>query len=68
VKVKFRIIIDKITSYAEIRFWYDNKLVGIQKIKNEGLNLINDFLHLSAKLCFFPAQDILFPKYPWSVP
>jgi len=26
---------------AEIRFWYDNKLVGIEKVRNEDLKLVH---------------------------
>jgi len=39
--VQLRIIPDKDTGVAEIRFWYKNKLVGIQKVKNEDLNLVH---------------------------
>ena len=39
--VQLRIIPDKLSGLAEVRFWYDNKLVGIQKIKNEDLNLVH---------------------------
>ena len=40
-KVQLRIIPDKKSGLAEIRFWYKNKLVGIQKVKNEDLNLVH---------------------------
>jgi len=39
--VQLRIIPDKESGLAEIRFWCNNKLVGIQKIKNEDLNLVH---------------------------
>jgi len=39
--VQLRIIPDKDIGVAEIRFWYKNKLVGIQKIKNEDLKLVH---------------------------
>ena len=39
--VKLRIIPDKESGLAEIRLWYNNKLVGIQKVKNENLNLVH---------------------------
>ena len=34
-KVQLRIVPDKKSGMAEIRFWYDNKLVGIQKVKTK---------------------------------
>ena len=40
-KVALRIAPDKNTCLAEIRFWYDKKLVGIQKVRNEDLNIPN---------------------------
>jgi len=39
--VQLRIIPDKITGKAEIIFWWENKLVGVQKAKNEDLNLVH---------------------------
>ena len=39
--VQLRIIPDKELGLAEIRFWWDNKLVGSQKVKNEDLNLVH---------------------------
>jgi len=39
--VQLRIIPDKESGLAEIRFWWDNKLVSIQKVKNEDLNLVH---------------------------
>jgi len=39
--VQLRIIPDKESGLAEIRFWWDNKLVGNQKVKNEDLNLVH---------------------------
>ena len=40
-QVQLRIIPDKESGLAEIRLWYNNKLVGTQKIKNEDLNLVH---------------------------
>jgi len=40
-RVSLRIIPDMVTGLAEIRFWYNKKLVGIQKLRNEDLNIIN---------------------------
>ncbi len=39
--VQLRIIPDKASGMAELRFWYDNKLVGIEKVKNEDLKLVH---------------------------
>ena len=38
--VQLRIVPDKESDLAEIRFWHENRLVGIQKVKNEDLNLV----------------------------
>jgi len=38
--VQLRIVPDKESGLSEIRFWYENRLVAIQKIKNEDLNLV----------------------------
>jgi len=40
-RVYLRIVPDKKSGLAEIRFWYNDKLVGIQKVKNEDLNIPN---------------------------
>jgi len=40
-QVQLRIVPDKQSGLAEIRFWYNNKLVGVQKVKNEDLNLVH---------------------------
>ena len=40
-QAQLRIIPDKESGLAEIRFWYDNKLAGVQKVKNEDLNLVH---------------------------
>jgi len=40
-RVQLRIVPNKLSGLAEIRFWYENKLVGIQKVKNEDLNLVH---------------------------
>jgi len=42
--VQLRIIPDKVSGVAEIRFWYDNKLVGIEKVRNEKLKKMGYFL------------------------
>ena len=40
-KLQLRIIPDKQSGLAEIRFWYKGQLVGIQKVKSEDLNLVH---------------------------
>lgn len=40
-RVGLRIVPDKKSGLAEVRFWYDKKLVGIQKVRNEDLNILN---------------------------
>jgi len=40
-RVFLRIVPDKKSGLAEVRFWYNDKLVGIQKVKNEDLNIPN---------------------------
>lgn len=40
-RVYLRIIPDMSTGIAEIRFWYDKKLVGTAKVRNEDLNILN---------------------------
>ena len=40
-KVQLRIVPDKQSRLAEIRFWYNNQLVGIQKVRNEDLSLVH---------------------------
>lgn len=39
--VQLRIVPNKESGLAEIRFWYENRLVGIQKVKNKDLNLVH---------------------------
>jgi hypothetical protein len=40
-RVSLRIVPDKKSGLAEVRFWYDKKPVGIQKVRNEDLNIPN---------------------------
>lgn len=40
-KVYLRIIPDKDSGLTEIRFWYKDKLTGVQQVKNEELNLVH---------------------------
>jgi DNA-directed RNA polymerase subunit H (RpoH/RPB5) len=39
--VELRIVPDRETGVGEIRFWYENNLVGTQKVKNDDLNLLH---------------------------
>ena len=40
-RVYLRIVPDKKSGLAEIRFWYKDKLVGLTNVKNEDLNIHN---------------------------
>jgi transposase InsO family protein len=40
-RVTLRIVPDKKSGLAEIRFWYKDKLVGLTNVKNEDLNIHN---------------------------
>ena len=40
-KVQLRIIPDKESGIAEIRFWYKDRLIGVNKVKNSDLNLVH---------------------------
>lgn len=39
--VQLRIVPNKETGMAEIRFWHDNRLIAVQKIRDEDLNLVH---------------------------
>lgn len=40
-RVYLRIVPDKKTELAEVSFWYDKKLVSVQKLRNKDLNISN---------------------------
>ena len=40
-KVQLRIVPDKESDLTEIRFWYNNRLVGVQRVKHGDLNLVH---------------------------
>lgn len=40
-KIQLRIYPDIETGVAEVRFWYKDKLIDVQKVKNEDLNLVH---------------------------
>ena len=39
-KIQLRIIPDKESGISEVRFWHEGELLGIQKVKNSELNLV----------------------------
>ena len=39
-RIQLRINPDKESGLSEVRFWHENKLLGIQKVKNSDLNLV----------------------------
>lgn len=39
-RVQLRIVPDEETGISEVRFWYDDKLIDAQRVKNEDLNLV----------------------------
>ena len=39
--VELRIVPNKESGLSEIRFWFENRLVNIQKVKNEDLKLVH---------------------------
>ena len=40
-KIQLRIIPDKESGLSEVRFWYEDEFLGIQKVKNSDLNLVH---------------------------
>jgi hypothetical protein len=40
-KIQFRIYPDIKTGVAEVRFWYEGKLLDVQRIKNSDLKLVH---------------------------
>jgi hypothetical protein len=39
-RIQLRIVPDKESGISEVRFWHENELLGIQKVKNADLNLV----------------------------
>ena len=39
--VQLRIVPDQESGLAEIRFWYENRLVSTEKVKNEDLKIVH---------------------------
>jgi len=40
-RIQLRIIPDKESGLSEVRFWYKDELLGIQKVKNNELKLVH---------------------------
>jgi len=40
-RIQLRLIPDKESGLTEIRFWHEDDLLGIQKVKNSDLNLVH---------------------------
>lgn len=39
-RIQLRIIPDKESGLSEVRFWHEGELLGMQKVKNSELNLV----------------------------
>ena len=39
-RIQLRIVPDKESGFSEVRFWHKDELLGIQKVKNADLNLV----------------------------
>jgi hypothetical protein len=39
-RIQLRIVPDKESGLTEVRFWHEDELLGIQKVKNSELNLV----------------------------
>jgi len=39
-RIQLRIVPDKESGLAEVRFWHEDKFLGNQKVKNSELNLV----------------------------
>ena len=40
-RIQLRIVPDKASGISEVRFWYDDEFLGMQKVKNSELNLVH---------------------------
>jgi len=38
--IQLRIVPDRESGLSEVRFWYEDEFLGIQKVKNSELNLV----------------------------
>jgi hypothetical protein len=41
MRIQLRIVPDKESGLSEVRFWHEDELLGIQKVKNSDLNLVH---------------------------
>ena len=39
-RIQLRLVPDKESELTEVRFWHEDELLGIQKVKNSDLNLV----------------------------
>ena len=39
-RIQLRIVPDRESGLSEVRFWYEDEFLGIQKVKNSELNLV----------------------------
>ena len=39
-RIQLRIVPDRESGLSEVRFWHEDELLGIQKVKNSELNLV----------------------------
>jgi len=40
-RIQLRIVPDRESGVSEVSFWYEDELLGIQKVKNSELNLVH---------------------------
>jgi len=40
-RIQLRIVPDKESGVSEVRFWYEDIFLGMQKVKNSDLNLVH---------------------------
>ena len=40
-RIQLRLVPDKESGLTEVRFWHEDELLGIQKVKNSELNLVH---------------------------
>ena len=39
-RIQLRIVPDKESGLSEVRFWHEDKFLGVQKVRNSELNLV----------------------------
>ena len=40
-RIQLRIVLDRESGLSEVRFWHEDELLGILKVKNSELNLVH---------------------------